>query len=307
MNGELKHSKSDVWSEWLLHRRHGGDAKHESSIFTSICGIADRVLDFAQLSEGKTLVDIGAGEGLIAFRAIERIGPSLNVILTDISAPMLKHAETIYTEREFKNKCTFLNCPADSLQGIEDDSVDVVITRSVLAYVADKKAAMREFHRVLKPGGRISIAEPIVRDDAFKLHALKKWIDEHPAHENIRLMQLVHRWKSAQYPDTLEKITDCPITNYSERDLFNIAYEGKFSEIHLELHLDSSCQTSISWEVYIECAPHPLAPSLSRILAENFSLEDRIFFENSMRPILEAGQLVGIDRMAYLTATKPTI
>lgn len=306
MDNKLNHAESDVWSEWLLHRRHGGDSKHESSIFTSICSIADRVLDFAQLSEGQTLVDIGAGEGLIAFRAIERIGPTLDVILTDISDPMLRYAETIYAEREFKNKCTFLNCSADNLQGIEDDSVDIVITRSVLAYVADKKAAMREFYRVLKPGGRIAIAEPVVRDDAFKLHALKKWIDENPANENIRLMQLVHRWKSEQYPDTIEKITDCPITNYSERDLFNFAFESKFSEIHLELHLDSSCQTSVSWDVYIECAPHPLAPPLSRILAESFTPEDRTFFENSMRPILEAGQLAGIDRMAYLTATKPT-
>ena len=42
-----------------------------------------------------------------------------------------------------------------------DGSVDVVTTRSVLIYVKDKAAALREFYRVLKPGGRVSLFEPI--------------------------------------------------------------------------------------------------------------------------------------------------
>ena len=40
-------------------------------------------------------------------------------------------------------------------------SVDVVTTRSVLIYVKDKARAMREFYQVLKPGGRVSLFEPI--------------------------------------------------------------------------------------------------------------------------------------------------
>jgi ubiquinone/menaquinone biosynthesis C-methylase UbiE len=50
---------------------------------------------------------------------------------------------------------------ADSLADIADASVDVVTTRSVLIYVKDKAAALREFYRVVRPGGRISIHEPI--------------------------------------------------------------------------------------------------------------------------------------------------
>ena len=42
------------------------------------------------------------------------------------------------------------------------------------AYVPDKAATFREFHRVLKPGGRISLAEPIMQDDAFEACA---WAD----------------------------------------------------------------------------------------------------------------------------------
>ncbi|WP_348240817.1 methyltransferase domain-containing protein, partial [Salmonella enterica] len=52
---------------------------------------------------------------------------------------------------------------AETLEGIADSSVDVVTTRSVLIYVDDKAAAFAAFHRVLKPGGRVSLFEPINR------------------------------------------------------------------------------------------------------------------------------------------------
>jgi ubiquinone/menaquinone biosynthesis C-methylase UbiE len=102
---------------------------------------------------GSTLVDVGAGEGLVAFRAIDRIGPSLRVILTDVSAPMLRYAESAALQRNLRPQCTFLECTAENLTGITDASVDVVATRAALAYVADKKAALGEFFRILKPGG----------------------------------------------------------------------------------------------------------------------------------------------------------
>jgi arsenite methyltransferase len=156
--------QSDVWSEWL---RHADDPAFADVVRAEVERYADRVLDAARLAPGMTLADIGAGEGLIAFRAIDRIGHTLRVLIADVSAPMLRHAESLAIQRQVKNQCTFLQCPADRLDDIPDASVDVVTTRAVLAYVSDKSAALREFHRVLKPGGRISIAEPILQDEAL--------------------------------------------------------------------------------------------------------------------------------------------
>ena len=168
---------TDVWSEWLLHYRQADDEDYGKAVQAAVAEYADRVIAGAQLEPGMTLVDVGSGEGLIAFRAIGRIGESLNVILTDISAPMLRYAENAARERDCVDQCTFIECPADDLSSIPTASVDVVTTRSVLAYVQDKPAALREFYRILKPGGRISIAEPILQDEALYARVLRMRVE----------------------------------------------------------------------------------------------------------------------------------
>lgn len=188
-----KHNvEADVWSEWLLHRRHADDPAYGRLVQAFVEGYADHVLEGAQLAAGMTLVDVGAGEGLVAFRAIDRIGPSLRVILTDVSAPMLRCAESIALQRNVWPQCSFLECTADNLKGIADASVDVVATRAVLAYVADKQAALGEFSRILKPGGRLSIAEPILQDDAFYTMALRRRIEDQ-SRPMDRFLTLMHR------------------------------------------------------------------------------------------------------------------
>lgn len=296
--------QSDMWSEWLLHRRHADDADYDLATRSMVDRYADRVLDGARLASGMTLVDVGSGEGLVAFRAIERVGPSLGVILTDISGPMLRYAESIAIQRDVRQQCSFLQCSVDKLDDIGDASVDAVTTRSVLAYVLDKPAAIREIHRVLKPGGRISIAEPIFQDEAFSTRALKQLVDAQEPSSADKFLPLLHRWKAAQFPDTEEKAANSPIANYSERDLLNFLHGAGFGEIHLELHIDVFPTVVKSWDAFIGSSPHPLAPSLSVIFAEQFTSEEQQLFEKVMRPTVEAGQAITIDRMAYLSATK---
>ncbi len=305
MNHYPNNDQSDVWSDWLLHRRHAGDPEYRRVINTEVNQYIDRVLDGAKLVSGMTLVDMGAGEGGIGFRAIDRIGPSLSVIFTDISVPMLEHAKTAAIQRGLWNQCTFFQSAADNLTDIGDASVDLVTTRAVLAYVQDKSAAFRECFRVLKPGGRISIAEPIFRDEALVARALKQVIDARPPGSADRFMPLMHKWKSAQFPDTEEKISASPIANYSERDLIDLVMNAGFADTHLELHIDVVTSNISSWDVFIGISPHPWAPSLSVILEERFTAEERQFFEQVLRPIVESSQSVSMERIAYLTASKP--
>ena len=104
---------------------------------------------------------MGTGDGLIAFGALNRLGPSGRVIFSDISQDLLDHCREAATAEGLADRCRFVLAPADQLTALPDASVDVVTTRSVLIYVKDKAQAMREFYRVLKPGGRVSLFEPI--------------------------------------------------------------------------------------------------------------------------------------------------
>ena len=304
MNDSAHGPDSDEWSEWLLHRRHADDAAYAEVVAGVVTGFADRVLDAASLSPGMTLADIGTGDGLVALRAIERVGPLLRVIATDVSAPLLEHAAGVATQRGVREQLSFIECPADDLSQIADDSVDVVTTRAVLAYVADKPRALSEFLRILKPGGRISLAEPILQDESFYARALRARLDAPDAARDDRFLTLLHRWKAAQFPDTAEGAASHPLVNFSERDLVNFAKGAGFAQIHLELHIDVVNSPIRSWEVFIGTSPHPWAPSLGAILAERFTPEERTLFESVVRPLVESGNNITTDRAAYLQAIK---
>jgi ubiquinone/menaquinone biosynthesis C-methylase UbiE len=298
--------EDDIWSEWLLHRRHADDPQWELAVQQSIERYADRVLDNARLAPGMQLLDVGTGDGLIGLRAIARIGITLRVQMTDISERMLRHAAQRAAELGVRRQCEFIHCAAHRFESIGDEMIDVVTTRAVLAYIADKEGALREFLRVLKPGGRISLCEPVFQDDAFSTRALKTLLESRPADALHPFMPLLHRWKAAQFPDTAEKIRKSSIANYSERDLIRVAQAVGFEELHLELHIDLIPSPIPNWQAFLKSSPHPLAPPLSVILAEQFSAEERQIFEAVMRPQIEDVRSLSTDRVAYLTARKPT-
>ncbi|MFM0043021.1 class I SAM-dependent methyltransferase [Paraburkholderia sediminicola] len=305
MNSSDSQPQSDVWSDWLLHIRHGDDPGHERALHVELKHHVDRVLDGVMLAPGMTLADVGTGDGLIGLSAIDRIGPSLRVLLTDISAPLLRHTEALAVQRNIQDQCVFIQGSAESLDGIEDGAVDAVATRAVLAYVPDKMAALREFHRILRPGGRLSIAEPIMRDDAIEASSLRKIVEGLPEKAGDNFFHLLHRWKSAQFPDTEEKISASPIANYGERDLVRFALDAGFADIHMEFHIDVRRAAVTSWDVLLGSSPHPWAPRLGDILATQFTVDERLFFEQILRPQVEGRRMVMAERTAYLTALKP--
>src|SRR6266536_2169614 len=77
----------DRWAEWLAVRRFGGDPETRQRFLANLTSTRDKVLDGAQLREGETLLDVGCGEGLIAFGALERGAGT--VILSDVSSDLL--------------------------------------------------------------------------------------------------------------------------------------------------------------------------------------------------------------------------
>ena len=240
----------------------------------------------------------------MAFRAIERVGSSLRVILTDISLPLLGLAKANAERLGVQNQCTFMACSADQLTAIAAESVDVVASRAALAYVPDKVTALQEFKRVLKPGGRISFAEPVFQDEAFEACVLRSLVETERSQGRDSLRPLLHRWKAAMFPDTPEAVSTNFLTNFSERSLFELVRTSGFSPIHLELHIDLAPAPVSSWQVFLDSSPHPLAPTLGTILTQQFDARERQIFEAALRPLVESGRATTLGRIAYLSATK---
>ena len=304
MSGGDDAVQQDIWSQWLLKRRHAGDAARREYVQRVMEGVRDRVLGGAQLKSGMTLADIGAGEGLIGFGAIDQVGPSLQVVFTDVSLPLLEYARGVAEQRGVSAQCRFVLADAETLQGIGDATIDVITARAALAFVPDKQAAFKAFHRVLKPGGRISIAEPILQDTALETCALAKLIEAQPRHPDRRFLTLLHRYRAAQFPPSEREILSTPTTNFCERDLILFAREAGLVQIHLELHIDHAPAPPTPWETFLDISPHPWSPTLREVLAERFSADERKFFEETMRPTVESGQSITTDATAYLTAEK---
>ena len=160
---------TDIWAEWLRTRRTGGDPEYERRMLEELATVRDKVLDNAGLASGETVLDVGCGNGLIAFGALER---GANVVFADISRALLDDCRQLAADAGIADRCRFVEATATELDEIEDESIDVVTTRSVLIYVKDKERAFAEFHRVLRPGGRISLFEPINR---FGMGAARDW------------------------------------------------------------------------------------------------------------------------------------
>jgi ubiquinone/menaquinone biosynthesis C-methylase UbiE len=290
---------TDRWHQWLLQRRHGGDAVVREKLLTDhLYPLRDNVLDKARLNPGETLLDVGTGDGLIAFGALERLGPDGRVIFSDISQDLLDHCQDAATAEGMLAQCDFTLASADDLSPIADASVDVVTTRSVLIYVKDKATAFSEFYRVLKPGGRISLFEPI--NVLMSANGTGRFWGLDVTEVQDLAAKVAELYKSIQPPG------EDPMLDFDERDLVKLAEQSGFDDIVLELRVAvRTHREPIPWDRFIKMSFNPLIPTLGEAMDQVLTPEETERLTAHLRPLVESG--AGRERRAlsYLTAVKP--
>ncbi|NOZ21898.1 MAG: methyltransferase domain-containing protein [Planctomycetes bacterium] len=132
----------------------------ESRVRTYGCG--SPVID-AELQEGDCVLDLGSGSGVECMIAARLVGPKGRVIGVDMLDPMLdlarKGADTVAENLGYRN-LDFRKGYLESLP-VEDASVDVVLSNCVINLSTNKRRTYAEVLRVLRPGGRLMIADVV--------------------------------------------------------------------------------------------------------------------------------------------------
>jgi arsenite methyltransferase len=287
----------DRWYRWLRDVRFGGDpAASQQDLTDVLYPVRDRVLDKASLRPDDTLLDVGVGDGLIAFGALERLGRDGRVIFSDISQDLLDHCRAAVETEGQLGRCQFVLAPADSLAGLAGASVDVVTTRSVLIYVKDKASAFREFYRVLRPGGRISLYEPINALMGFDDPGRFFGYDVRPVAGLAAKIEALYT--SIQPPGD-------PMVDFDEQDLLHHAEQAGFPEIGLELHVSvKNGKRPQPWDRFLRTSGNPLIPPVGEAMERTLSPEEISEFAAHLRPLVEAGTAQKRMASAYLTAVK---
>lgn len=164
----------------------------------------------AEIEAGQTVVDYGCGPGQLALELARRVGPSGLVHGVDINATFLERARKHAQDEGLSQRTEFHQVEEDRIP-LPDGNVDRVICKNVLEYVEDPDAVLREFHRVLRPGG---IAHAI--DSDWGMLALEPIGAERTA-ELMGAAQIAFR------------------TPYIGRELYSRMRDGGFAEVRAQV------------------------------------------------------------------------
>jgi arsenite methyltransferase len=294
----LNEAKRDQWAEWILQRRFGAeaaDAGTRAQFMEPLWAVRDAVLDHAEVGPDLAVLDVGCGDGLIGFGGLER--GAERVIFADISQDLLETCQEAARSFGLEERSEYIRASADDLSALDDASVDVVTTRSVLIYVDDKPRAFAEFHRVLREGGRISLYEPINRFALTEGWEGRFWV--YPADGLAHLAEKVSRVYASLQPPTGAML------NFDERDLLQLAEQAGFFPIELKLAVEIRAPDPQRWDVFLKSSGNPKIPTFAEAMEDALTLKEQARVEAHLKPLVERGE--GIWRMAhaYLWATKP--
>jgi arsenite methyltransferase len=128
----------------------------------SFAGVANHWL-LGRARPGTVVLDLGCGAGTDLLIAAQMTGPAGRAIGVDMTPAMLDRARASAAEMELDN--VELHQSLIETLPIADASVDLVISNGVIDLVPDKEAVFDEIDRVLRPGGRLQLADVVIHHE----------------------------------------------------------------------------------------------------------------------------------------------
>jgi arsenite methyltransferase len=148
---------------WALDLGYPPDlmARLPEAAAESFAGVANPFA-LGSLQRSEIVLDLGSGAGTDSLVAAQMVGPQGRVTGVDMTPEMLAKARAAAAEMEAMN-VEFVEGEAEALP-FDAESFDVVISNGVIDLAPDKDAVFSEIHRVLRPGGRIQIADVTIQN-----------------------------------------------------------------------------------------------------------------------------------------------
>jgi SAM-dependent methyltransferase len=128
----------------------------------SFAGVANHWL-LGRVKPGEVVLDLGCGAGTDLLIAAQMTGPRGRAIGVDMTAAMLARTRATADEMGLEN--VELHETLVEALPLEDASVDVVISNGVIDLIPDKESVFDEIDRVLRPRGRLQIADVVIHHE----------------------------------------------------------------------------------------------------------------------------------------------
>jgi SAM-dependent methyltransferase len=149
------------WAEELGYPQPELSRVPDASV-ESFAGVADH-WGLGRVEPGAVVLDLGCGAGTDLLIAAQMVGPAGRAIGIDMTPSMLEVARASAREMGLGN--LELHEALIEALPLEDASVDVVISNGVIDLVPDKDAVFDEIDRVLRPGGRLQLADVVIHHE----------------------------------------------------------------------------------------------------------------------------------------------
>lgn len=218
------------------------------------------LVDRLGVNEGSSVLDIGCGTGRLAAHVAKIIGPSGKIAGIDPSPLRIELASKKIKDTS-STRSNFCVGRAEDLSVFIDNTFDIAYLCAVFHWVADKKAALKEIHRILRPGGKVGLTTGD-KDTPFTVRQISDKVlnsgpyagqvnHEEDTNKPVNRNELQALFQSAGYEDINITTRTTQIYFNTTKEVFEFIESSSFGTFlqHVPVHLRLSAKHDIEKEL----------------------------------------------------------